>query len=429
MIVLRSIDNKFVANFHDKVWGKAVDYKRTIRVPDINTSCVKFINDSILDGNRRGYKDFIIEFDEIGGFSNICAPIAGVLNYYKIQQNMSFEIITPKGGYIAHTRVESPFLVNENIENGNIKSPFDKVWMFNSEQDVMTLVKNYVFAIRQFDTISEGVIDGIDWCLSEVLDNVLQHSGIEYGYVMGQIHKNTKRINFCVFDTGVGIFNSLRQSGKIAPKNSLEAINLAMKENITRDTKIGQGNGLWGMTNLITQSRGSFKICSNGASYSLIDGKPKCVSKGELNLGKDKGTTLVDFQLDYSKSISISNALPGWNYKFVDFWVESLETDYDDNIVRIVVSKMSDGTGTRKSAQKLRNMIFNLINNDKKKIILDFEGISIISSSFADELIGKSVEQYGFMAFMKLFQLDNLTPIMNQLINRAIQQRIAQNYN
>lgn len=173
MITLRSIDNKFIVKFQDKDWEKTVDYKRTIKVPDINTSCVKFINDKILDGNNRGYTDFIIELDNIAVFSNICTPIAGVLNYYKHQKNMTFEIKTPEGGYIEHTHVESPFLVNENIENGNIKSPFDKVWMFSSEQDVMTLVKNYVFAIRQFDTISDGVTDGIDWCLSEVLDNVL----------------------------------------------------------------------------------------------------------------------------------------------------------------------------------------------------------------------------------------------------------------
>lgn len=112
----------------------------------------------------------------------------------------------------------------------------------------------------------------------------------------------------------------------------------------------------------------------------------------------------------------------------MDLWLENLESDTDENIVNIKISEMSGGTGTRKSAEKVRNMVMNIVNNDKKRINLDFEGINTISSSFADELIGKIIKEKGFVFFTQAFRLTNLTPFLIAIINRSVEQRMAQIY-
>lgn len=89
---------------------------------------------------------------------------------------------------------------------------------------------------------------------------------------------------------------------------------------------------------------------------------------------------------------------------------------------------MSNGTGTHKSAEKLRNMILNVINNDKKRIVLDFAGINTISSSFADELIGKIIKEKGFVFFIQVVSLINIAPLVMAIINRSVEQRMAQMY-
>lgn len=109
-------------------------------------------------------------------------------------------------------------------------------------------------------------------------------------------------------------------------------------------------------------------------------------------------------------------------------WLENLESDTDENIVNIKISEMSGGTGTRKSAEKIRNMVMNIANNDKKRVNLDFKGINTISSSFADELIGKIIKEKGFVFFMQVFKLTNLTPFLIVIINRSVEQRMAQIY-
>ena len=61
------------------------------------------------------------------------------------------------------------------------------------------------------------------------------------------------------------------------------------------------------------------------------------------------------------------------------------------------------GTGTRIAAQKFKNQIFNAWNEEKKEVVLDFTGINVVSSSFADELIGKIVAEKRFYILFALF--------------------------
>ena len=92
------------------------------------------------------------------------------------------------------------------------------------------------------------------------------------------------------------------------------------------------------------------------------------------------------------------------------------------------VQKDSVGTGTRIAAQKLKNLIFNSLKEGNRKVILDFEGVNVVSSSFADELIGKIVAERGFLSFMNYFELKNLSPFNMSVINRSVEQRMAQKY-
>jgi hypothetical protein len=93
------------------------------------------------------------------------------------------------------------------------------------------------------------------------MDNVLQHSNQPFGYVMGQIHQTSKHIAFCIFDPGIGIFNTLKGSVH-APRSHLDAITLAIKEGVTRDKAVGQGNGMWGF-----EIKGQEVFTPNSMSY------------------------------------------------------------------------------------------------------------------------------------------------------------------
>ena len=65
--------------------------------------------------------------------------------------------------------------------------------------------------------------------------------------------------------------------------------------------------------------------------------------------------------------------------------------------------------------------------NQNSFVIFDFEGVNLLSSSFADELIGKIILEKGFY-YTTAFRIKNLSPSNSAILNRSVEQRMAQKY-
>lgn len=379
----------------------------------------KYLNDCILHEINRGNNKVTVNIVDSFSGSNVCAPISGIIDYHR-QNGVKIHVNCPPSSYANHVRVYSPIIVEDNYPD---ISPFDKVFTFSTDEGVARIVSMYSLALRQGDELENGVIQSLEWCMNESIDNVLQHSMSKKGFVMAQLHKQNKSMSFCVFDTGIGIYNSLRQS-KHAPQSPLAAIQLAMKERITRDERIGQGNGLWGLSQIIKETNGKLLISSGGARYEFVNGLETKISSGDFNLGTQQGTTMIDFQLDYSSPIDVTAALNGYNP--LDLWAEQHENEKGE--ISLDIAKESYGTGTRKSAERVRNVVINLLKEQYTTVILDFVNVSMLSSSYADELIGKLIAVMGFSKFMQYIVLSNLNEFNSAIVNRSVGQRMAQIY-
>lgn len=385
------------------------------------TTRVQQFNDWILSEQKNGKTTFQLNIAESGTYSNVCAPISGVIEYYR-SKGFKINVTYPKNGYVRHTRFWSPLSI-ESCADAEKYYPFDKVWTFESSEGVNTLVSAFVLELRKSDIIEDGVLAGIEWCINEVMDNVLQHSCAGKGYVMAQLHKQSKIFAFCVFDAGIGIYNSLK-STKHHPEKPIDAITLALQEKVTRDEQIGQGNGLWGLSSIVSTAKGMMEISSSGAKYTFSQGRVSTTKEGGFVLSKALGTSYLDVRLNYDNSVNITEALGG--YTPCDFWLENLEDENNNYILK--VSELSSGTGTRQSAIKLRNIAMNISTNKRKIVIFDFHGVNLISSSFADELIGKIIQEKGFSYFISAFRIRNLTAVNAGILNRSVEQRMAQKY-
>lgn len=388
----------------------------TLSNPRVVSEFIDILNETMNSYN----KNLILNFKNVkGAFPNVSVPIAGIIeNLSSRGVEFEFYYLTD---YLKKLSIKSPYRVQENIEIAQ-KAALNKIWRFDSADDIYLLVNSFRDELSQHIVCEKGVLEGFEWSINEVLDNVLQHSSKNFGYVMGQVHENTKKFAFCVYDTGQGIYNSLHSSVH-KPLNPVEALKLAVKEGVTRDKKIGQGNGLWGLHQIISENTGILNITSNTACYNLTNNIPKTYDRIS-QLSYDNGC-IVDFQLDYNKEISISKALGG--YEPVNFKLESLE----DNIGNIII-KLQDkesGVGTRKSGEKIRNELINTYKQSSKSITLDFANLNIISSSFADELIGKLVTEFGFYGFNNIFKLKNMNSNVQSIVQRSVAQRMMESFN
>ncbi|MFZ4524354.1 MAG: STAS-like domain-containing protein [Chlorobium sp.] len=385
--------------------------------PGIVSEFIDILNKIINSPN----KNLILNFKNVrAAFPNVSVPIAGIIENMSLRGiNFEFYYLTE---YLKKLSVKTPLRVQENKELAQNAS-LDKIWRFDSPDDIYLLINSFVDELSHIIVCEKGVLEGFEWSINEVLDNVLQHSSRSFGYVMGQVHPKTKHFAFCVYDTGQGIYNSLLSSLVHKPKTPVEALKLAVKEGVTRDKKIGQGNGLWGLHQIVSENTGILNITSNSACYNLTNNKFKTFDRVP-QLPYDNGC-IVDFQIDYGKEISISKALGG--YEPVNLKLESLE-DNSGNINIDLHSKES-GVGTRTSGQKIRNELINIYNQSSKNISLDFANINIVSSSFADELIGKLVTEFGFYGFNNIFKLKNMNSSVQSIVQRSVAQRMMESYN
>ena len=379
----------------------------------------KYLNDCILHQINNGSEWITVNIVESFSGSNVCAPIAGIIDYHR-KNGVKIHVNCPLNSYANHVRIYNPIVIEDYVSNS---SPFDKVFSVSSEEGVNKMVTMYSLALRQGDELENGVIQSLEWCMNESIDNVLQHSLSNKGFVMAQQNKQNKTFSFCVFDAGIGIFNSLHDS-KHAPETPLAAILMSMKERITRNEKVGQGNGLWGLSQIIKETKGKLLISSGGARYEYVNGAENAVKNGDFNLGKEHGTTMIDFQLNYSSPIDVTRALDGFDP--LDLWLENRENEKGDIVLD--VAKESNGTGTRKSAERMRNIVINCFKQNYDVVNLDFKNVTMLSSSFADELVGKLMAKFGISKFMEHIVLSNLNSFNSAIVNRSVGQRMAQIY-
>lgn len=385
----------------------------------------QFLAKRIEEGLRAGMGTFKIKVPEDGksAYPSMCVPIAGVIDYYRRIHNCEFipSSSLRKNSYLSHTS----FLSAREYASNASRSYLDVVWRFTAE-DQFEIVSGIVDAIRSKIVVESGVLESVELCLNEVTDNVLVHSAPSNtddppsGFVMAQCHAGESTIAIAVYDNGQGIYRSFRGSD-YSPATPVEAIELALTRNVTSGD--GQGRGMWMLSSIVECGKGSIEVNSGGARFlHEHTGKYKKAPVVSKVSSEIDGTTLVDFRLSAENKIDIASALGG--YTPTNLWLENREDDKTDHIV-LCVKKDSDGTGTRFAGKKFRTIIENAMNQSNRKVVLDFADIEVVSSSYADELLGILVQKYGFVAFANKVSLVGLTGLNAMIIDESIKTRFA----
>ncbi len=409
-------DRKYYKSYNSWVKGNTFKFANLSEhrvVPEFIVSMQRLIN-------KFKHTNIILDFSEVKTiFTSPTVQISAYIEYYK-SKGITFEVIGASS-YLLNTYFINPNLPNQSIIKGT-HNFFDKVWMFHNSEDVYTLTMGIISSLRKSVECEKGVIESCEWGIYEIMDNVIQHSEINKGFVMAQVNKTTKNLNICIFDYGVGIYSTMKETSP-RPRNPVDAISLSVKEGKKGAKSIGQGNGMWGLYNIINENSGHLTIISGTGGIAFQNNKTK-VFKDILILNFKQQATTINFHINLNKETLLTNAIKG--FVFVDLYIENLEDDFGRTIFK--VNEVSSGTGTRESALAIRNNLLNIYTATKKPIIIDFADIGIISSSFADELIGKLILKLGFFQYQQIFQLINMNTTIQSILHRSIGQRFYEEY-
>ncbi len=300
--------------------------------------------------------------------------------------------------------------------------------MYRSEREAQQIADRFMRSLTDLIACEAGVIDAFNWCIYEVMDNVFQHSRASAGFVMMQMHTQSRTCVIAITDTGRGIHRSMVDAaeGSSVDRSRIRtadsAIQHALEQGVTSKGKLNQGNGLHGLRRAVTINGGQLEIQSGRGSWQYKDGielSQLDASRPLLDVETSHSTT-VDWRLNCGSRVSINEALGQTERPSELLQSVSPENDY----VKIDAREIEDFVGSRSHGREIRTRLQNYLAAGAEHIVLDLAGIPIVSSSFADEVLGKLASEMGELDFRRRVFLEGVSIVNRGLIERAIDLRL-----
>ena len=309
------------------------------------------------------------------------------------------------------------------------------VQRFNDSTQQQQLVNEFMDVVMRNLMLERNVIGGLEWSINEITDNVLNHAEYEEGGIIQvSTFRDARKVVFGVVDSGRGILTSLRE-GHPSLRTDAQAIGEAMKAGVTRDPDAGQGNGLAGTLRIAWMSEGTFEITSGLAQVVVrtdqVNEHADPHSGARIYERKEKQIfrgTVVYAEIGLDANLHLSDALgfSGEPHQPVDIIELQYETESGDAVV-LKLREESTGFGSRPAGRQLRTKCMNLLNAEPSKpLLLDWTAVPLVSSSFADELVGKLFADLGPLAFSARVRNVGMAAMVRGLVDKAIMQRAAQ---
>lgn len=391
---------------------------------------VRHVNANIFNAiNKMGYQDIVLDFEvcdsvNAGAMAALCSQVS------KLKKNrVDFSLILPAKDKLRRLFSNANwayFIEERKFQKADLtpnSSHVPLIHYLDSNQQQRVVNQIIESLLSTVEGISRSNLKAVEWALNEVTDNVLNHSdSMDGGFVQLSYKRNSARqsVEIVVCDAGIGIPRSLR-SAFPEIKDDAEALERSVQEGVTRNTVTNQGNGLYGSFEISRASSGKFSLIAGNATLESDRG---AVSYKRERIPYDG--TIVYAVIDISDPNILEKALKFGGRIHSPLDSIDYKYDYDDNqFIEFSMSEHSKTFGSRSAAKPIHTKIKNLLDLvQEKNILIDFDGVTVISSSFADEVFGRLFLECGPRMFNSRIKFRNTNSTIDGLIDRAIIQRV-----
>lgn len=377
-----------------------------------------------------GYKNIILDFSECtetypGPMLALCTEVLRLRSdqidaqlILPLKEDLSRLFINANWASLIEPRKYDP-----SKFRGHTQIPATRFSNPTEQNDAVNRIVNAI--LGGIPDIRRENFAALEWAVNELTDNVIVHSESSIGGLVqvSSFKRNSKIVEFTIADAGLGIPNTLRSGGKFSGSDT-DALDRAIREGVTRDKSIGQGNGLYGSYQICCHSGGAFQIESGHARLLFRSGEHG------LEIRDQKvpvNGTLVIAKINFSDPDLLKEALnfSGKSYTPVDY-IETRYEGADTDIVYVKLSEEAQSFGSRLAGTPIQNKLYNLVKMcPGQPIEIDFEQVPLVSSSFADEVFGKLFVKLGPLEFMQRIRFKNVEHTVRMLIDKAISQRVT----
>lgn len=296
---------------------------------------------------------------------------------------------------------------------------------FDEENQALVVDKVMNAILESLSGIERSGLRALEWSLTEITDNVVSHSDSELGgLIQLNTFRRTRSVEFVVCDAGIGIPKSIRKTDPKMQSDTM-ALRKAIEEGYTSVAGVHKGNGLFGSYAVCKNSKGKFEINSGYSRLLSSRGKDMRILKDNIPfLGTCvAGKISLDDPGLLQKSLRFGGVAhqPGWDY------IEKRFEKFESDELLLRVNEHKHLLGTRQLAKKLKIKATNLLAATEKHypLYIDFEGIHVVSSSVADEFIGKLFIDIGKDKFKRRVRIVNANEDIIGLLERAIAMEVG----
>ncbi|OJX52733.1 MAG: hypothetical protein BGO88_12985 [Flavobacterium sp. 38-13] len=152
----------------------------------------------------------------------------------KINKDSNLAKYLAKMNFFENLQVQFPLDVEKVDDKNSVQ-----IQRYTKENQIVVL-NSILKVLRENSSMNDNVYTSLDYCLNEILDNVLNHSEQNEGWVVAQHFGQLNSIRLVVADYGIGIHNSLNLKHNFSEE---EAMLKCIEEGVTNGK--GQGHGLY----------------------------------------------------------------------------------------------------------------------------------------------------------------------------------------
>lgn len=366
-------------------------------------------------------RDITLDFSRTtAAFEAGVVPLLPIISKYREKDRVKFTLKLPEAQRLRSIFLESNWaghLDPDRFEMREARSDTHRPAIrFTTPKEQFDAVDKILGLVLTASDVDRSVLKAMEWSLNEITDNVLNHAGKNSsGFIQSTWFKNSRLIEFVVSDGGVGIAKSLRQN------DHRVALEQSVQEGVTRNKSTNQGNGLFGSYRIAANSHGSFNIYSGFATLSLKDDGSFKISASKIPY---RGTVVrwsmrTDSVDVLQKALVIGGRPVDTALDYMERVYEAAGGSFSISVKNKFVT-LGSRTAGKSASTYIRNLLFN---TDISSVTLDFSGVSVISSSFADEVFGKLFLELGPISFMGRVKFVNANAEVLAIIDRAIVQR------
>lgn len=150
--------------------------------------------------------------------------------------------------------------------------------------------------------IPSNVAQGFKYMVSEIIDNIVEHSDSKNGYIFAQSYPNLEYLDICIADSGITLLGSYQQSGKYEIDSDIEAISAANRGISTKNLPNAENRGFGiGTTKKML-------IDGLGGQYMMLSGSAVHIKSRDIdnNLNLPENIridgTIVAMRIPYQKN-------------------------------------------------------------------------------------------------------------------------------